>query len=373
MIYLDNAATSFPKPAPIFNALTFCLKKCSGNPGRSSHQLSLRASEAIYETRENVANLLGGGEPCQVVFGYNATFCLNLAIKTFVKEKCHIITSDFEHNSVIRPLESLRQTLGVEYTAISSEGDVLENLKAALRTDTRGIIVSIASNVTGDALPLPILSKFAEQNSLFLIIDASQAIGHQKIDLKDCPCDVLCAPGHKALFGIQGCGFAWFKSKERGMSFIEGGSGSESKNPYMPILLPEAYEAGTPATPAIATLGSGIKYVNAVGLSEIEKKLSMLTDELYEKLIDLKCVKLYPRGIGILSFNIKNLPSLYVTRELDKYGICLRGGLHCAPSVHRKMGTLSQGAIRASFSYLNKSSDTDKLYSSVKKIIRDNL
>ena len=372
MIYFDNAATTFPKPRCVLDKTEFCLKKYCGNAGRSSHRLSLKSSEAIYEARENVVDLLGLEDAEQVVFSYNATYCLNLAIKTFINGKCHIITSDFEHNSVIRPLEALKKKFGVEYTEISSLGDVYQNLSNALREDTKGIVASIASNVTGAGLPLPILSKFAEEKGLFLIIDASQAIGHTKINLKQHPCDALCAPGHKALFGIQGCGFTWFRSKERKESFIEGGSGSDSADINMPMLLPDGYEAGTLATPAIVTLGSGIKYIKSIGVARIEAKLNDLSNDLSGKLSSLKEVTVYPSGTGLLSFNIGELPSSYVVKCLDKCGLCLRGGLHCAPSVHRHLGTMKQGAVRASFSYLNRHSDNDKLYYAIKSIIKEN-
>ena len=212
MIYLDNAATTFPKPDCVIRDLNFCLKKYCGNPGRSSHTLSLKASEAIYSTREKIADLLHVENPENIVFTYNATYALNIAIKCFVKEKCHIITSDFEHNSVIRPLEGLKRRLGVEYSLIDSDGDILCSLRENARYDTRGIICSIASNLTGNKIDLKTLSDFANERSYFLIIDASQAIGHQDIDLSNTPCDALCAPGHKAMFGIQGAGFVYFKA-----------------------------------------------------------------------------------------------------------------------------------------------------------------
>ena len=261
MIYLDNAATSFPKPECVNRRLIRCLGSGLGNPGRSSHRLSVKAAEEIYSVREKIADLLGIDTPENIVFTLNATHALNLAIKSFVTENCHILTSDFEHNSVIRPLERLKETLGISYSCFNAEGDLRENLETEKRENTRGIICSIASNVTGDELPLKILSDFAKEKHLFLIIDASQAIGHIDINLKETPCDALCAPGHKALFGIQGCGFAYFKDRARKNGLMEGGSGSDSASPYMPSLLPEGYEAGTPPTHAIITLGEGVNYI----------------------------------------------------------------------------------------------------------------
>lgn len=368
MIYLDNAATTFPKPRAVLADLNFCLKKYCGNAGRSSHTLSIKTAEKIYECREEIANLLKVDAPERIVFTYNATYALNIAIKSFVREKCHIITSDFEHNSVIRPLEKLSREIGIEYSEISSEGDVLLSLNNALRQDTKGIICSIVSNVTGHTLPLRLLSDFAKKHSLFLIIDASQAAGHLDIDLKKTPCDALCAPGHKALFGIQGAGFICFRDTKRRESFIEGGSGSDSRDRDMPLLLPEGYEAGTLSAPAIVALGGGMKFIRRIGLSEIEKKLDQLTAATEERLKAIPNLTLYKSGSGLISFNYKDLPSSFFASELDRRGICTRGGLHCAPSIHKKLGTLDRGAVRVSYSYLNKLSDVDRLYRAMRDI-----
>lgn len=371
MIYLDNAATTFPKPDCVIRDLNFCLKKYCGNPGRSSHTLSLKASEAIYSTREKIADLLHVENPENIVFTYNATYALNIAIKCFVKEKCHIITSDFEHNSVIRPLEGLKRRLGVEYSLIDSDGDILCSLRENARYDTRGIICSIASNLTGNKIDLKTLSDFANERSYFLIIDASQAIGHQDIDLSKTPCDALCAPGHKAMFGIQGAGFVYFKdNKRRGEALIEGGSGSDSASILMPSLLPEAYEAGTLSTPAIVSLGSGVDFIKRIEIEQINRKLDGLTDTLYDRLSTLSEIRIYKPGNGLLSFNIDGVSSSRVASLLDNKGICVRGGLHCAPSIHRKLNTLEQGAVRVSFSYLNTPHDADALYKAIREIIK---
>ncbi|MBR3875960.1 MAG: aminotransferase class V-fold PLP-dependent enzyme [Clostridia bacterium] len=368
MIYFDNAATTFPKPSCVLREINFCLKKYCGNPGRSSHRLSLKSSEAVYSTREYIAKMLSVSNPEQVVFTYNATYALNLAIKTFITKKCHILTSDFEHNSVVRPLERLKRELGIEYSPFSTDGDIEDNIKREIRPETAGIVCSIASNVTGDIVSLEILSKIATENGLFLIIDASQAVGHTVINLSKTPCDVLCAPGHKALFGMAGSGFAYFKDRHRRESFIEGGSGSDSINLNMPELLPEAYEAGTLSVPAISSLGRGVRYVEDIGINEIRRKLFYLTEAMYERLEGIRNVRLYKYGCGVVSFNIGEIQSSSIAAKLDEYGICVRGGLHCAPSIHRKLGTLDRGAVRISFSYLNKMRQVDKAYQAIKNI-----
>ena len=368
MIYLDNAATSFPKPKEVLKKIDFCLKKCGGNPGRSSHRLSLLASEEVYSTREKVANHFGSSSPECVVFTYNATYALNLAIKTLVKENCHVLTSDYEHNSVIRPLEKLRETKAVSYTSFDTNGDVRQNILDNLTPKTKGIVCSLRSNVLSSSLSLKVVSEIAKDNNLFLIVDASQSAGHDIINLSETPCDVFCAPGHKGLFGIAGVGFAIFKDNIRKESFIEGGSGSESESPHMPNLLPEGYEAGTLSTPAIASLGAGIDFIDRVGIDNITKKLSDLSNKTYDALSKIAGVKVYDFNDSILSFNYKDYPSSFIASLLDNNRICARGGLHCAPLAHIKNGTVRQGSVRVSFSYFNKENDCFSLYKALKEI-----
>lgn len=365
MIYLDNAATTFPKPRSVIVALNKCVKEYCGNPGRSSHALSVKSDEKIYETRELIAGLIGADEAEGVVFTYNATYALNLALKTFITEPCHIICSDVEHNAVIRPLEKLRDSLNIDYSLFESGGDVVKSIKSLIRPNTRGIVSTLASNVTGKRINPELLSRVAKENNLFLILDASQAVGHCDINLKKTPCDVLCAPAHKALFGIQGAGFAYFKDKNRKESFIEGGSGFDSRDIYMPRLLPEAYEAGTLSTPAIVSLGAGVRFVSEISIPEIESKLNSMTLELIDRLRTVPGVSLYPSESGIVSFGYKGFPSGYVARALDNLGICTRGGLHCAPSAHKLLGTLDLGTVRISLSYLNTRRDIDRVYRAV--------
>ena len=369
MIYLDNAATSFPKPRSVIKSTIECINKYCGNPGRSSHTLSLKAAEKIYDTREKITKLLNYDSPESVVFTYNATYALNLAIKTIIRDNCHVLTSDFEHNSVIRPLESLKEKNGITYDIFSTDGDIRSNINSKIRPDTIAIVCSIESNIGGYKIDYKTLCEIAKEHNLKLIIDASQALGHENIDYKNHRCDALCAPGHKGLFGIQGCGFVVFNSKYRNESFIEGGSGSDSEKTFMPYLLPEGYEAGTLSTPAIVSLGAGIDFIREKGVEIIHQQLEYLTEELIIRLEKIKGIKLYKKGAGIVSFNYKDIPSLKLTSELDKEEICVRGGLHCAPSAHYKMGTSDFGSVRASFSYLNTIRDVDKLYLELKRIV----
>lgn len=371
MIYLDNAATSYPKPERVLRELDRCVRHYCGNPGRSSHTLSLLASEKVYEARERIADLLGYSYPERVVFTLNATHALNLAIKTSITDSCHVITSDIEHNSVIRPLEKLKRTIGISYSSFKSGVNIEAEINRLIRDDTKFIISTLQSNVSGEKVLLSELSKAAKQHNLKLIVDASQAIGHEDINIKDTPCDILCAPGHKGLFGIQGSGVMVITDEDIRDSFIEGGSGSDSMSVNMPEMLPERYEAGTVATPAIATLSEGVGFISEVGISEIKRKLSALGDMLYDRLSEIKSAKIYGGfHSGIISFNIDGVPADALAKRLDRAGICVRAGLHCAPSAHKKLGTLSCGTVRVSLSYLNDKRDIEGFYKELRTILQ---
>ena len=367
MIYLDNAATTFPKPRTVINSVNDCLNNYCGNPSRSSHILSMKASEAVYEAREAVAELVGINDPERVVFTMNATYALNLAIKTSIKSKCHVLISDIEHNSVVRTVEKLKSTLGVECSRFDTD-NIEASITSLLRADTAAIISTLASNVTGKRVSLELLSVIAKKHGLILITDAAQLIGHEAVNLKKYPCNVLCAPGHKALFGIQGCGFAIFCDEILRDSFIEGGSGSNSASPGMPDLLPERFEAGTLPTPAIAALTAGIKFLREITEPAICEKLSVLNARARSVLDSIAGIKAY--GTGPISFSYKNIPSSVICSLLDKRGICTRGGLHCAPHAHEKLGTLDGGLVRISTSILNSTKDLDELYYAIKDISR---
>lgn len=366
MIYLDNAATSFPKPRAVLRELYRSAKKYSGNPGRSSHYLSYKAAEIIYEARERVASFFNSPSPENVVFTYNATYALNIAIKSFLKSG-HAVVSDVEHNAVIRPLEALRAN-GASYSLFSTDGDIVSNIEKEIKSDTVCIISTLSSNVTGKCVDISKLSECAKKHRLYLIVDASQAAGHLKIDLEKTPCDVLCAPGHKALFGVLGSGFAIFKDNERGRTIIEGGSGAHSIDLDMPTYLPEGYEAGSLGMPAIAALTKGIDFVEGVGIEAISSKLEYLTNEFSDRIKSLCAATLYPSENGIVSFNFAGTPASEIGSALDKRGIAVRAGLHCAPLAHKKLGTLAHGSVRVSLSCFNTRNDADRFYTALKEI-----
>jgi len=362
MIYLDNAATTFPKPKSVIKATNECIRKYCGNPGRSSHRLSIKTSEKIYETRERIAKFIGIGSPENVVFTQNATYALNLAIKTTVEANSHILISDLEHNSVLRPIYALSKQIGISYSVFNTTGDLEKSISKCICENTKYIVSTLASNVIGREVSIKTLSEIAKKHGLGLILDASQLIGHKKIDLADTPCDVLCAPAHKALFGIQGAGFAVFLDGKHRKTIFEGGSGNDSKNPLMPDFLPERFEAGTVPSPSIISLLAGVDFIEETGISEIEKKISFLTELYAEAINSVKNAVLYEYGNGVLSFNISGVPAEVISAELDKNGIYTRSGLHCAPLAHNSIGTLNIGTVRISLSYLNQPREIDGFF-----------
>lgn len=367
-IYLDNAATSFPKPKSVIKAVNECMRKYCANPSRSTHKLAMLAAEKVYLTREALAEFLNFDSPEQIVFTLNATYALNIAIKTSLAPQSHCLISDLEHNSVLRPINKLAKQGIVSYSVFDTDGDIKSNIKSKITADTKAIICTLTSNVTGKRIPLEILSELKREYGLKLIVDASQEIGHRKIDLKKTPVDVLCAPAHKALFGISGLGFAVFCDKKTRESFVEGGSGFDSQNPDMPSLYPEIFEAGTLPLPAICALYEGIKFLNSYGVFEVEQKIKALSDTVYDTLCEVGCNPIYCGDGGIVSFGMGNIPSSIISSELNTSGIYIRSGLHCAPLVHNKLHTEKLGLARISLSVLNKPSLCDKLYLALKEI-----
>ncbi len=313
--------------------------------------------------------MLGIDTPESVVFTLNATYALNIAIKTTIASGSHVLISDLEHNSVLRPIYKLTRKENVSFSVFSTATSSLEDeIERHITKQTRAIVSTLGSNVTGRKIPLSLLSRIRKRHNIKLIVDASQVIGHEEINLRKTPVDVLCAPGHKALFGIAGIGFAVFLDKTSRESFIEGGSGVDSLNPLMPEENPEHFEAGTPPIPAAVSLYQGIKYISSVGMPDIKARLDSYLDEYRVRLESICDVTVFSEGLGILSFKLQDVPSSVIAYELDRAGICVRSGLHCAPLIHESLGTLKQGLVRLSLSYLNKPEDADKLYSAMLSI-----
>lgn len=372
MIYLDNAATTYPKPPAALAAVEYALRECGGNPGRSSHALSLRASEEIDGVRAALAALLEVPDPDHIVFTLNATHALNLAIRTHVRRGTHILISDREHNAVYRPVCRLCREGVADFDVFSTHGSVRRNILSLLRPETDMLICNHVSNVDGAVAPVEEIGRVCRERGIYFILDASQSMGHMPVHPAEIGADAVCAPGHKGLFGIPGAGFAWLKSGAGLSSFMDGGSGSHSLSPEMPPDLPERMEAGTLPTPAILSMGAGIRYIQGLSLAAIAEKENALLCRLRDRLQGMRGVHIFaaPHG-SVLSFVCGDMPPDLLTACLDERGICVRSGLHCAPLAHAALGTQRSGTVRVSFSCMNTMQEVDVLATALQEILSD--
>ncbi|MDA8233733.1 MAG: aminotransferase class V-fold PLP-dependent enzyme, partial [Clostridia bacterium] len=268
MIYLDNAATTWPKPSSVWSAMEHCFHKLGANPGRSGHQMALDAGRLIYETREVLAKLFNISNPLQLVFTLNATEAVNLALKGLLKPGDHIITGSMEHNAVTRPLHVLKAR-GVEVTKVKAAGDgriKVEDVAAQIKANTKAVAFTHASNVTGTLMPIEELGQLARAKGLVFIVDAAQTAGVYDLDVEKMNIDLLAFPGHKSLYGPQGTGGLYIREGITLEPLKEGGTGSSSEHPLQPDVLPDRYESGTPNTIGIAGLGAAVKFILQEGL-----------------------------------------------------------------------------------------------------------
>lgn len=377
MIYLDNAATTFPKPEAVRRAVRRCIGEWCGNPGRSGHRLSVAAAAAIYACREAIADLFGG-EPENVVFTLNATYALNLAVRVFSRPGGEILISGLEHNAVLRPVAARRDCSYAVFDGIGGDEAVLQSLRGRMTARTSLVVCSHVSNVCGITLPVERIGALCRERGIRFVIDASQSAGIRPLDLRRCQADAICAPGHKGLYGIQGSGFLLF-SRENGEraaylpEFISGGTGVSSLQLTMPEALPERYEAGTLPTPAVAGLRAGIAEIRRLGVAGIGERERALGEELKEKLLNIPGITVYAaeRQGGTVLFNLDGIPSERVAEQLDARGFCLRGGFHCSPLAHRALGTGENGAVRASFSIFSRRREISALASALSSIRRE--
>ncbi len=366
MIYLDNAATSYPKPTETIEYLNDFVRNIGGNPGRSGHRLSLEAARIIFEARERLTAFIGMSDSEHLIFTQNGTESLNLAILGLLKENDHVVTTTMEHNSVMRPLEFLSRERGVVYTAVrcSPEGFLdIDDLRRALKINTRAVIINHGSNVTG-VVQSSLDSVKDVIGDALLIVDACQTMGSIPIDMKMMKADILCFSGHKSLFSIQGVGALYVKPGIELRPLRFGGTGSKSESIEHPLFLPDRYECGTPNTPGIASLLGGLTFIGKEGLSTIVEKKQALRRMLVEGLHAVEGVIVYGdegRRSGtylpVVAFNVEGKLASEVGYELNKKSIYVRVGLHCSPVAHQTIGTFPQGTLRASAGYFTNEDD----------------
>lgn len=374
MIYLDNAASTHPKPPCVLKAVRDWLERNSSNPGRSGHQLSMAASQLIYETRISLGKLFGVERAEQIILAPGATYALNTVLLGLFNHGDHLITTDLEHNSVLRPLWHLQKS-GVQVSVAKVDFDddqkTIENILKLVRHNTRAIICTQCSNVCGRVLPIELIAE-RKPTGVLLIVDGSQGCGSRGIDVIKNNIDYYCAPSHKGLMGPQGGGFIIINNRIP-RPLIYGGTGVESMNPEQPNYLPERLESGTLPTAICAGMKAAADYIDAIGIKRLELHKRALTDYAYEQLRGVQNIELYMAAcardcLGVIPFNLKGKDSSAVIEYFDQNKICARGGIHCAPLFHQRMGTVQRGMVRISFGWFNTEHEIDAMIKCLKKI-----
>jgi cysteine desulfurase family protein len=377
VIYFDNAASSWPKPKAVLEAMQTCMIEYSANPGRGSHRMAVQASRVLFDTRKQAARLFGIKNPNDISFSLNTTHALNQAIKGFVREGDHVICTNIEHNSVRRPLEYLRskKDVKVTYVPTNEHGELhVKDIELAFEERTSLVVVNHSSNLLGTIMPLAEIGEICKRKGVKLLVDAAQTAGVLPIDVDSMNIDMLAFPGHKGLLGPQGTGGLYLAPNLELEPLLHGGTGSQSEEIDQPKVRPDRYEAGTQNTVGIAGLNEGIKFVLKETVEKIHEKEWRLTQKLMEGLITIDGLTILGPEIGkpktgIVSFNVKGADSSEVAFILDQsFQIAVRAGYHCTPLAHEAAGTLSSGAVRASLGYFTNEDEVDALIEAVKEI-----
>lgn len=378
MIYLDNAATTMHKPKEVIDAVV-CAMSSMGNAGRGANEASLSASRIIYDTREKLCRFFHGENPRQIVFTNNSTESLNIAIKGLLNPGDHVITTMLEHNSVLRPLYEMKEK-GVELTIIESDKNGrfrLEDMEAAIRPNTKMIVCTNGSNLTGNYVPLKPVGELAKKHDILFVVDASQTAGVFPIDVQDMMIDVLCFTGHKGLLGPQGTGGMYVKEGIKIRPLKTGGSGVQTYSKTHPAEMPTALEAGTLNGHGIAGLHAAMSYLEETGVDHIRAREQELMWRFYEGVTDIPEITIYgdfstKERCAIVTLNIGEYDSSEVSDALlTEYSISTRPGGHCAPLMHEALGTVEQGAVRFSFSHYNTEEEVDTAIEAVRELAKD--
>lgn len=375
MIYLDNSSTTFVKPKEVLRYITLASTRWTANPGRSGHNESIQTAIEVEKTRAKLAEMFNLKSETNVIFTSSCTMALNLAIMGSVKHGGHIVCTENDHNSVLRPLEALKMRGEIEYTVArqSTPGTLTcEDIENCLRDNTYLVICNHISNVNGDTAEINKIGKLCKEKGLLFLVDAAQSGGHEKIDMQADNIDFLTLAPHKGFYSLQGLGVLLVKTPDRLSPIFFGGTGTNSLELIQPDSLPEKFEVGTLPTPAILALSGGLDFVKE-NYSAIREHLDDLTTFLHYELSSLP-VEIYTateNAKGVFAFNIAGLHSTDVSTYLnDKWGICVRGGYHCAAKKHESLGLLDRGAVRASLSYFTSFSDVQKLIIAIKALIK---
>ena len=377
-IYLDNAATSDPKPQAVIDAVVHAMTQINANPGRSGHPRALAAARCVYAAREAISDFIGAEEGASVCFTMNCTDALNTAIKGIVRRGDHVIATMLEHNSVLRVLSKLSAEQKIALSLIWPEPDGMidpDRIRRAIRSNTHLICMTHASNVTGAIQPAAAVGQIARGHGIVYLIDGAQALGAIPVNVQRLMCDLYAFPGHKSLLGPQGTGGLYIRKGLSLDTLREGGTGTDSQQLLQPQTAPERYEAGTVNMHGIAGLHEGVKYASSHAAAILSHEREM-TDAIYRELARMDGIALYSPAeeaarCGIVSFNIGDMGSSQAADALSDRGVCVRGGLHCAPCAHRVLGTIQRGAVRVSVGYANSFEDVNVLLRAVYEILHD--
>ncbi|HGG0418670.1 aminotransferase class V-fold PLP-dependent enzyme [Clostridium botulinum] len=367
-IYLDNAATTYPKPEKVYSSILNYMKNVGASPGRGGYENALTGDRMVYKCRQSLINLFNFNKIENVIFTSNITASLNILIKSIVKDDWHVITSSMDHNSVIRPLVSLEKSNKIELDILdcSEEGLInIEDFKNTIKDNTKLVVLSHASNIVGTIQPLETIGKICKEKGIYFIIDSAQTAGVLPLDFQNLNCNALAFTGHKALLGPQGIGGFIIDDKLNNIAtnFIEGGTGSLSESTLQPDFLPDKFESGTMNTPGIAGLLAGIEYINEEGLNIIKEREEYLSREFINGLLNIDSIKVYgPLDASLRTATISINSSKIDNSELgflldNEFGIMVRTGLHCAPLAHKTIGSFPQGTLRFSFGAFNDIKD----------------
>lgn len=379
-IYLDNAATSFPKPESVYRAVDHYLREVGASAGRGAYRLGLQADRLVHAARTALARLLNVADASRIVFAANATEAINLALKGLLTSGDEVVTSSMEHNAVWRPLKRLERERGVKIEVIKCARDGsldLKQVEEAVGQRTKIVVITHASNLTGTLMPVTEITHIAHRHGAIMMVDAAQTAGAYPIDIQAQGIDLLAFTGHKALFGPPGTGGLYIAPHLLPEPLKEGGTGAESLLEEQPPTLPERYEAGTPNTAGLAGLGAGVEFILQEGVEKIYQREKELLRCALKELATIPGITIYgprdpERQIGVVSFNLEPIPADEVAYLLDSvYGIMVRSGMHCAPQAHRTIGTLETGAVRASLGYFNTEDDLAALANALKEISQE--
>jgi cysteine desulfurase family protein len=377
--YLDHAASSWPKPNSVLDAMQDCMLNNGANPGRGSHLMAVEASRILFETRKQLGKLFKVRNPNDISFSLNTTMALNQAILGFLKEGDHVVCTAIEHNSVRRPLEFLRQTKGVQisYVKTNEKGELcLDDVKAAINSKTALMVCTHSSNLLGSILPIEQLGEVCSHAGIKLLVDAAQTAGTLNIDVVNMGIHMLAFPGHKSLMGPQGTGGLYIDPEMELIPLLYGGTGSQSEMVEQPKVRPDRYESGTQNTVGIAGLCEGVKFVLNETVSKIHAKEWAQTQSLMSSLSEIDGVHVLGPDLGenktaIVSFTVHQTDSSEVAFILDQtFQIAVRAGYHCTPLAHEMAGTMERGAVRASIGYFTTDEEVARLVHAVQEIAK---